>query len=101
MSCIDAYDAAMDNCHCYFWERKIAAVMILAGLWCGIYFIVINTNFSSNMGIWLGFVVAFFAALFFYGITSESYCGDPFRNCRTEKILPFVVKPVNNDHMYT
>ena len=39
MSCIECYDAAMDQCHCYFWERKIAAILILSILWIGVYFI--------------------------------------------------------------
>ena len=51
MSCIDCYDAAMDQCHCYFWERKVTSVIILVGLWVAIYFIVITSDFNENMAV--------------------------------------------------
>ena len=98
--CVDIYDSAQDQCHCYFWERKLFAIILLGGLWVAIFYSV-NSSLSYVMAIWLGAVVSFILALCFYGITSDSYCGDPFKVCHTEKILPYVVKPVNNDHMYT
>ena len=77
-------EAIYDMMHCYFWERKLAATGlgagVCAGLTCGMWF---AGKYELALCLIVGIIVGIFFGVAIYAVLAESFCKNP---CRDEDV---------------